>query len=105
MTQISYFCAGFAVVTLLCAGVTALVHSKLFLLIFKNLNRNLLRTELTAAIIIVLVVMITLIWTVVNSLEAATEEQSQEIKLIVTERWQLPSQMPLTHAYLLDPED
>src|SRR5262249_27432767 len=36
-------------------------------------------------------------------LDASTEEKSQEIKLIVTERWQLPSQMPLTHADYLDP--
>src|SRR5262245_20046695 len=104
MHLISYLCAGFAVFTLLCAGVAALLNPKLFLLIFKNLNRNLLRTVLTASAIIVLVVMITLIWTVVNTLDAATEEQSQEIKLIVTERWQLPSQMPLTHADLLNPD-
>ncbi len=85
------------------AVVVALLQPKLFLLIYKNLRRNSLRTALTSAAIVVLAVMVALIWTVVSALDQATEEQSQDIKLIVTERWQLPSQMPLTHANYLDP--
>ena len=32
-----------------------------------------------------------------------TAEKSKDLKLIVTERWQIPSQMPLTHADYLNP--
>src|SRR5438067_5962370 len=76
---------------------------KFFLLIVKNLRRNLLRTILTCLAIMVLVFMVTLIWTVVFFLDSITEEKSKDLKLIVTERWQLPSQMPLKYANYLDP--
>jgi hypothetical protein len=105
MTEIGILCACFTAAMLVCGGLVALLNPKLFLLIFKNLRRNLLRTTLTAAAIVVLAVIVTLIWTVVRTLDLATEDKSQDFKLIITERWQLPSQMPMTHAYYLDPED
>jgi putative ABC transport system permease protein len=74
-----------------------------FLLILKNLRRNPVRTGLTVAATMVLVVMATLIWTIVFFLDLATQERSRDFKLIVTEKWQLPSQLPLTHARYLDP--
>jgi putative ABC transport system permease protein len=76
---------------------------KFFLLIVKNLRRNILRTTLTSLAIVVMVFMITLIWTIVFRLGVITEEKSKDFKLIVTEKWQLPSQMPATHADYLDP--
>jgi putative ABC transport system permease protein len=76
---------------------------KFLLIIVKNLRRNLLRTTLTSLAIVVLVFMITLIWTMVYRLALLTEEKSKDFKLIVTEKWQLPSQMPATHADYLDP--
>ena len=74
---------------------------KFFLLILKNLRRNLLRTILTGLGTIVLVFVVTLIWSVLDFLNKATEEKSQNLKMIVTERWQIPSQMPFTYATTL----
>jgi putative ABC transport system permease protein len=104
MTQIGIISACFTAVMLVCAAVVALTNPKLFLLMFKNLRRNLLRTSLTAAAIIVLAVIVTFIWMVVRTLDMATEDKAKDFKLIVTERWQLPSEMPMTHAYYLDPD-
>jgi putative ABC transport system permease protein len=85
-------------------GLVFLVLSpKLFRLIFKNLGRNLLRTVLTALAIMVLVFMVTMIWTIVFSLDRFTQDRDQDFKLIITERWSLPSMMPLTHADYLNP--
>jgi putative ABC transport system permease protein len=53
---------------------------KFFLLILKNLRRNLLRTILTGLGTIVLVFVVTLIWSVLNFLNKATEEKSQNLK-------------------------
>jgi putative ABC transport system permease protein len=66
-------------------------------LIFKNIRRNLLRTALAASVIFVLVMGVTLIWSVVVFLDQVTVERSKDLKAIVTERWQIPSQMPLTY--------
>lgn len=74
---------------------------KFFLLILKNLRRNLLRTLLTALGTIVLVFVVTLVWSVLDFLNKATQEKSQNLKMIVTERWQIPSQMPFTYAATL----
>jgi putative ABC transport system permease protein len=76
---------------------------KFFLLIVKNLRRNMLRTMLTSLAIMVLVFMVTLILTMLYRLGQMTEDKAKDFKLIVTEKWQLPSQMPATHADYLDP--
>jgi putative ABC transport system permease protein len=80
-----------------------LFRRRLFFLALKNLRRNPVRTLLTATATVVLVFMITLIWTVVFFLDMATTEQSKNLKLIITERWQIPSQIPMTYADYLDP--
>jgi putative ABC transport system permease protein len=46
----------------------------------------------------VLVFVITMIWTVVYFLDNFTKEKSGNLKVVVTERWQMPSQMPLSYA-------
>jgi putative ABC transport system permease protein len=99
-----YVVVALAVLPLLVGLVLAFLSPKLFLLVAKNLRRNLLRTALTCLATIVLVFMVTLIVTVVYFLDQITQEKSKDLKLIVTERWQLPSQMPLTHADYLNPE-
>lgn len=76
---------------------------RLFLLGLKNLRRNLLRTVLTGLATMVLVFMVTVIWTVIFGLEQATREKAKDLKIIVTERWQVPSQLPMTHANYLNP--
>jgi len=100
-----YFMVGVALVPVLTGLLFAVVSPKLFLLVVKNLRRNLLRTALTCLATMVLVFMVTLIWTVVYFLDQITLEKSKDLKLIVTERWQLPSQMPLTHADYLNPDN
>jgi putative ABC transport system permease protein len=71
---------------------------KYFLLIFKNLRRNLLRTSLTCSVTMFFVFKVTLVWTIVWFMDRATAEKSKDLKAIVTERWQIPSQMPWAYA-------
>jgi putative ABC transport system permease protein len=71
---------------------------KLVWLMFKNIRRNPLRTILTGLGTAVLVFVVTLVWSVLSFLDAATREKAANFKAIVTERWQLPSQMPFTYA-------
>src|SRR6516164_8370604 len=97
-------CTVFSVLMLAAGLVVFVIYPKLCMLMVKNLRRNLLRTTLTAAVTVAFAFTVTLIWTVVSFLDGAMEEKSQDIKLIVTEKWQLPSQMPLTHASYLDPK-
>lgn len=101
LAQVSFI---LAMVPLLVGLVLALWQPKLFLLAVKNLRRNMLRTSLTCLATMVLVLMATLILTVVVTLDRFTTEKSKDMKLIVTDRWKLPSQMPLTLANYLDPE-
>jgi putative ABC transport system permease protein len=51
----------------------------------------------------VLVFMITMIWTVLYFMDLITRERARDLKLIISERWQLPSMLPMTHANYLDP--
>jgi putative ABC transport system permease protein len=71
---------------------------KLLLLIFRNLRRSWLRTTLTALGTIVLVVVVTMSWSFLAFFDDVTAEKSKNFKAIITERWQIPSQMPLTYA-------
>lgn len=77
--------------------VVCVVHSRLVRLVFKSLLRNPLRTGLTSAAIVVLTFVITLIWSVLAMLDEATTEKTRNFKAIVSERWQLPSMMPLSY--------
>src|SRR2546421_2297051 len=91
-------------VTPVVAGlIFIVVNPRLFRLVLKNLRRNLLRTILTCLATIVLVLMVTLIWTVVYFLDQATTERAKDLKLIVSERYSQPSQMPNSHANYLNP--
>ena len=71
---------------------------KYVLLIFKNLKRNLLRTTLTCLATMLLVFIVTLVWTIVWFMGKVTEEKSKDLKAVITERWQIPSQMPFAYA-------
>lgn len=71
---------------------------KFFLLILKNLRRNKLRTALTALSTMVLVFVVTMIWTIVYFLDNLTTQKASNLKVVVTERWQINSQMPLSYA-------
>jgi putative ABC transport system permease protein len=99
--------------TLVCAVIAATVlafgtaflvlNTRLVQLVLKNLRRNLVRTILTCSATMVLVFMITMIWTVLYFLDLITRERAKDLKLIVSERWQVPSMLPMTHANYLDP--
>jgi putative ABC transport system permease protein len=81
----------------------AIARPKLARLMLKNLGRNAVRTSLIALAIAVLVAKVTLVWTVIYFFDAAQRERSKDIKLIISERWQLPSRLPVKHADYLDP--
>jgi putative ABC transport system permease protein len=72
----------------------AMLYTKL---IAKSLLRNKLRSGLTGVAIVVLVLVVTMVWTVLFFLDLITTEKSQDLKAIVTERWQIPSQMPFAY--------
>ncbi len=76
----------------------AVAYRKHLRLIVKSLGRNLRRTLLTGMAIFVLVFVITLVWSILWFLDLVTSEKSKDFKAIVTERWQLPSQMPYAYA-------
>ncbi len=71
---------------------------KYFALIVKNLRRNVLRTTLTALGTMVLVFVVTLVWSILSLLDSLVTEKNSNLKAIVTERWQIPSQMPFSYA-------
>jgi putative ABC transport system permease protein len=74
---------------------------KFLLLILKNVRRNVILTSLTSLGTMVLVLVVTLVWSILAFLDQATAERSKDLKAIVTERWQIPSQMPFTYAATL----
>ncbi len=71
---------------------------KFLLLILKNVRRNAVRSILTAVGTMVLVFVVTLVWSILDFLDKVTAEKSDNLKAIVTERWQIPSQMPFAYA-------
>ena len=74
---------------------------KYVVLIWRNLRRNVLRTALTALGTMVLVFVVTLVWSILYFLDQVMTEKSSNLKAIVTERWQIPSQMPFAYAATL----
>ena len=71
---------------------------KFLRLILKNVARNKVRTLLTALSTMVLVFVVTLVWSILTFLDTATAEKAENVKAIITEKWQLPSQMPFSYA-------
>src|SRR5262249_24397212 len=59
------------------------------MLMGKSLLRNWLRTGLTAFATMVLVLVITLVWTVLGFLDQITADKSRDIKVAVSEKWQV----------------
>lgn len=64
---------------------------KLFLLSLKNLRRNKARAVLTAMALVLLASIFCMIATVLHGLSQVTSEKSKDIKLIITERYRIPS--------------
>ena len=93
----------FSLLVIAAGAVFIALQPKLFLIMLKNLRRNVVRTVLTTIVIMVLVLMVTGIATVLVGLDRYTEEQAKDLKLIITDRYQLPSMMPASYANYLDP--
>jgi putative ABC transport system permease protein len=70
--------------------------------VFKSLSRNPLRSVLTGLATAVFVLLVTMIWSVFDLLDRATTAKSKDLKAIMTERWQIPSQMPFGYATNLE---
>ncbi len=86
---------------LVLAGVFLARNPKLAQLVLRSLLRNKLRTILTALATFVLVLVVTVVWTILAFLNKATEDKKEDLKAVITERWQLPSQMPYAYAATL----
>ncbi|VTS05949.1 ABC transporter permease [Tuwongella immobilis] len=67
-------------------------------LVLRSLQRNILRTSLSFLATFVLVLVVTLIWSVLTFLDRVTAEKETDLKAIITEKFQIPSQMPLKYA-------
>ncbi|MDZ4689093.1 MAG: ABC transporter permease [Planctomycetaceae bacterium] len=67
-------------------------------LVLDNLFRNPLRTIFTSLATMVMVLVVTVVFSILSFLSTATTEKAQNLKGIVTERWQIPSQMPWAYA-------
>ncbi len=71
---------------------------KYFKLIFRNVHRNPLRSILTGMVTMVLVFVVTLVWSILWLLDLVTSEKNQNIHVMVTERWSVPSRLPYSYA-------
>jgi putative ABC transport system permease protein len=71
---------------------------KFLLLILKNLGRNKLRTVITALAVMVLVLVVTMIWTVIYFLDSFTRDKSGNLKAVVSDRYDMQGQMPLSYV-------
>ncbi len=80
------------------AVVLAVLYWRQVRIVFKSLARNPLRTALTGLATAVLVFVVALVWSALHFLDLATAEKSKNFKAIVSERWQIPSQMPFSYA-------
>jgi putative ABC transport system permease protein len=88
----------------LAAGAAYVVlYPRLFMLGVKNLRRNARRTIITSIAIAFFAFMITMIWTIIYFIELTTVERSKDLKVIITYKWSVPSQLPISHADYFDP--
>jgi putative ABC transport system permease protein len=68
------------------------------LIVTRNLRRNLLRTSLTYLATFVLASVATAVWSVLYYLDQFMSEKANDTKVVVTEKWQVRSQMPFRYA-------
>jgi putative ABC transport system permease protein len=71
---------------------------KFLLLILKNLRRNPLRTVITCLAVMVLVLVVSMLWTVIYFLNDFTREKAGNRKAVVSDRYDMQGQMPLSYA-------
>jgi putative ABC transport system permease protein len=91
----------FAVLLFLAETVLARMASlpaSLVLLLVRSLRRNRTRTSLTFVATFVLVFVVCGLWSVLHYLDALLSDQTKAPRLVVSEKWQLASQMPMSYA-------
>jgi putative ABC transport system permease protein len=71
-------------------------------LVAKSLLRNPLRTLLSSLAVVVLVFVMSMLMSVLLFIELAMTERNKDFKAIITERYQIPSQMPFAYAATLE---
>jgi putative ABC transport system permease protein len=76
------------------SGAFALSAPKFVGMMFKSVRRNILRTSLTYLATVMAVLVVAIIWSVLAFLGRVTSERAKDVKVIVTEKFQIPSQMP-----------
>jgi putative ABC transport system permease protein len=77
--------------------LASLPASLLFLLV-RSLRRNRMRTSLTFIATFVLVFVVGGLWSVLYYLDQFLTDQARSPRVVVSEKWQLTSQMPLNYA-------
>jgi putative ABC transport system permease protein len=75
-------------------AAVVLAVPKFAIMMFKSLRRNLVRTSLTYLATFLGVFVVALIWSVLGFLDAVMTERAKDVKVIVTEKFQAPSQLP-----------
>lgn len=78
---------------------------KFFLLILKNLRRSKLRTTLTALAVTVMVTICAEMMTIIFWVHRHVQTQASQSKLLVSERWVMPSCIPARYLSLLTHEE
>lgn len=68
--------------------------ARIGLMLFRSLQRNVPRTALSFLAIFVLVFVVSGIWSILAFLDQMATEKEKDLKVIVTEKYQIPSQMP-----------
>ena len=67
------------------------------MLIMKNLGRNKVRTMLTSMAVIVLVMICAIVTNITESVRRTVDAEASQTKLIVEERWVVPSRVPVRY--------
>ena len=70
---------------------------KFLKMVFKNLGRNKWRTILTGLAVVVLVAIYAVMTTVTGSVRRLVSSQARQTKLVVSERWVMPSRLPIRY--------
>ena len=71
---------------------------KFLLLILRNLRRNKVRSLITSLAIMVLVCIVTMIWSVVHFVNDLMKDRSDNLKAIVTDKYDMQGQLPLSYV-------
>ncbi len=73
---------------------SGLLVFKVLLLLFRGLRRSPLRTSLTYLALFVLTFVLTMVYTIITFIGKATAEKEANFKIIMTEKYSIPSMMP-----------